>query len=105
MFKLNIECSKDISELHINFTDGTCSTVGTPNIPKKQKEFNEIKEIKEKPKKEKSVLKAEEFIDSEDISDWGDYSTPVVSEKVELPKIEIPERAVKVDSNLQNLEI
>lgn len=27
MFKLNIECSKDIDELHINFSDGTSAVV------------------------------------------------------------------------------
>ena len=31
MFKLNIESSKDITELHINFADGTCTTIGNDN--------------------------------------------------------------------------
>ena len=28
MFKLHIECTKDITELNINFSDGTCTTIG-----------------------------------------------------------------------------
>lgn len=31
MFTLNIECSKDILDLHINFADGTCSNIGNSN--------------------------------------------------------------------------
>lgn len=31
MFKLNIECTKDINELHINFADGSSTVIETEN--------------------------------------------------------------------------
>lgn len=52
MFKLNIECSKDIDELHINFSDGTSAVVDSKptnqETPKRKpkKSFEEPKPVK-----------------------------------------------------------
>ena len=84
MFELHITCTKDISNLHIDFTDGTCV----------------VKESKpsEKPKTPKPVKDSK-------IPDWESYNKQVKSEIV--PKPEVPElnRQPKIDEVLNNLEI
>ena len=91
MFKLNIESSRDIDELHINFSDGT-STI----IPKKRQVSKSVdSEVKEKsnPGRKDQVL---------DTSvDYG----PVSQEIVSLPEIETSDRSVSVAPELQNLDI
>lgn len=50
MFKLSIECSKDIDELHINFSDGSSTVVEKPSnkpnneTPKRKKPLVEYAE-------------------------------------------------------------
>lgn len=94
MFKLNIECTKDISELHINFTDGSSAVV--ENAPK----------TSEKPKPK---IKSREEPENKDprFKDF-DYQEPVdviSKERVKLPEIPDRQRAVKVADELQNLDI
>lgn len=88
MFKLLIECSKDIDELHINFSDGTSSVIEKPD-KKTEKVKDTYKEIKE-PRK-----KLDSYLDT-DI----DYS--ISQEIVEKPSIPDIERPPKVSDELQN---
>lgn len=94
MFKLSIECSKDISELHINFTDGTSAVVeNSPvsTIP------NALK--KNAPK----VSRNDKPFTPIDISE--NHVNQVNQEKVKLPDIQTISRPVKVADELQNLDI
>ena len=97
MFRLNIECSRDIDELHINFSDGT-SVITTK--PEKIKQEKEILQTNEKsPAHQKVNRKQEKFLDTDnDLSE-------VSQETVKLPDITIPDRPVKVATELQNLDI
>ena len=96
-FKLLIECTKDISNLHIDFTDGTSSVIH--NEPKPPNPTNSTKRPKEqKTEKATQHSQKEEFLDC-------NYGNPIVSERLELPKIDLGERGVKVADELQNLKI
>lgn len=90
MFKLLIECSKDISEIHINFTDGT-SVVKSPESLELQNS---------KPKKPKFAEAREELLDLDYDNCSGSFS-----ETVKKPDIVNPIRKAKVASELQNLDI
>lgn len=93
MFKLNIECSKDISELHINFTDGTSAVVETPNTPKK------TENVRHEKNRENSV-KSEAMLEPEELTvDKYNHET------VKLPEIQVKNRPVNVAAELQNLDI
>lgn len=98
MFKLNIECTKDISELHINFTDGTSAVVEGP-----KKEVSPLPKSP-KPKKEKVDVPEESFVDPR----FNDYDyeepVPVSRERVKLPEIPDVKREVKVAEELHNLD-
>ncbi len=95
MFKLHIECSKDISELHINFTDGTSSVIEKEpkeiksQKPESKKDFKETKE----PRK-----KLDEYLNT---SETFETSTAVVQK----PNIQDVDRPPKVDDNLQNFDL
>lgn len=95
MFKLNIESTKDINELHITFADGT-SIVSTSNNHHSVRQPNA--EIHKKPKDQTDKRK-EKFLDLD--SDFGGISQEVVN----LPEINRSERPVNVASELQNLDI
>lgn len=96
-FRLLIECSKDIDELRINFSDGTSSVVekqketNEPKIPKESKEKKEIKEPKERKK-------LDTYLDTEE-----DYE--IAQEVVTKPEIADLQRPAKVSDELQNLDI
>jgi hypothetical protein len=96
MFKLVIECSKDIDNLSINFSDGT--SVVTESKPKETKEIKEpkVKEIKEIKKPERKHL--DTYLDTEE-----DYSYQ--QEIVHKPVIENIQRPAKVSEELQNLDL
>lgn len=99
MFKLVIECSKDIDNLSINFSDGT--SVVTES---KQKEPNENKEPKIKEIKESKEIKKvqrkslDTYLDTED-----DYE--IQQEILQKPFIQDVQRPAKVSDELQNLDI
>lgn len=97
MFKLNIECSKDISELHINFTDGTSAVVETSNTPKKTESVKQISNRKnrENSVKNEAMLEPEELI----VDKYHHHET------VKLPEIQVKNRPVNVAAELQNLDI
>lgn len=93
MFKLLIECSKDIDELHINFSDGTSTVVEKPDKPKEIKEpkVQKIDTIKEPRKKLEQYLNTDE-----------DFTTK--HEIIEKPIIPDTNRPPKVSDELQNLD-
>lgn len=99
-FELHITCSKDIDELHINFSDGTSSVVSkNDNDYQKPKEKQTEKYTKTKPKEEKEVRKP---LDS--YLDTSDEIHEINKEKIELPVI--PDKTtVKIASELQNFDI
>lgn len=96
-FRLLIECSKDIDELHINFSDGTSSVVENPKQIEKPKTTKESKDYKE-PKEPKEPRKAlDTYLDTEE-----DYSTQ--QEIIKKPEIAELNRPAKVSDELQNLD-
>jgi hypothetical protein len=103
MFKLNIECTKDINELHITFADGTSvvtsnsssAVVSAPRVPREPKPQQE----KVKPERTERADRQEKFLDTD--ADFGSVSQEVV----QLPEINRTDRPVKVASELQNLDI
>ena len=93
MFKLLIECSKDIQFLQINFSDGT--SVVTSKEPKEPKE-NKTERIQKEPilPKRKNL---EEYLDTD-----TDFS--INQEVIEKPVIQDLIRPPKVTDELQNLD-
>lgn len=93
MFKLSIECTKDISEMHINFTDGTSAMVENTsksrNIPQALKKSTNSAE-----RKNFTPLKP---LTSDELE--------VNQEKIHLPDIKTCSRPVKVAEELQNLDL
>lgn len=92
MFKLLIECTKDISEISINFTDGT-SVVKS----------SESETSESKPDKKPNFSEARR-----ELLDWDSSNTSVSNVKpsqVSKPEISDHDRQVKVATELQNLDI
>lgn len=91
-FKLLIECSKDIVDLHINFVDGTSSfqksekSESVPDVPTPEGPIS-------------GASKNAQFLDTD-----ADYSTEA-SEIVEKPEITREDRPIKVAPELQDLDI
>lgn len=110
-FRLLIECSKDIDELHINFSDGTSSIVSKDdNDYQKPKELKEHREQKEKqypkvkPKEEKEHRRPlDTYLDTEDDVTQTNRSSSA-QEKIVLPVIP-DKQSFKVADELQNLDI
>ncbi len=100
MFKLNIECTKDINELHITFADGSCVVSSNSNnaIPSQTRVPREPKPQKEQEVNERQKGR-EEFLDLD--ADFGHVSQDVVKP----PDIQRADRPIKVASELQNLDI
>lgn len=94
MFKLLIECSKDISELSINFTDGT-SVVRASEPP----ELSENTQHKSKKSQTQFKQAKEELLDLS--TDFGSLQ----AELVKKPEIKENTRAPRVAHELQNLDI
>ena len=93
-FELHITCSRDIDELHINFSDGTSSVVENPDKPKVSKELEKVKEPKELKEPRKSL---DTYLDTEE-----DYSAQ--QEIIKKPEIAELNRPAKVSDELQNLD-
>ena len=108
-FRLLIECSKDIDELHINFSDGTSSFVSKDDNdyqkPKEQKENREHKQYpKVKPKEERENRRPlDTYLDTEDDVTRTSQSSSA-QEKITLPVIP-DKQSFKVADELQNLDI
>lgn len=104
MFKLLIECSKDIDTLSINFSDGTSVVTESPpklNTQSVQKEIKEPKEPKE-PKEIKEPSKPRKRLDSY-LDTETDFS--VSQEVVQKPIIQEVNRPANVSDELQNLDL
>lgn len=111
MFKLNIECTKDISFLKINFADGTSTVLEdnpssssasqkTSKLPKK--EYKEPKVTSEKSQARKKYVN--DFLPTE-LNRDEDGNTMFKSQNVKLPELPDIDRPVKVADELQNLDI
>lgn len=108
MFKLLIECTKDISEISINFTDGT-------SVVKSDPETSETSETKPDKKPDTPKLKKPNFSEARrellDLDDWDSSNTSdsnvsnVKPSQVIKPEIANHDRQVKVATELQNLDI
>lgn len=119
MFELHITCSKDISKLKIDFTDGSCiCTEDTesscdskePKDSKDSKDSFEPKEHKEskKSKKTKEIRETQNIEDSEDsrhsVPDWIIPDRPKKVEGQKPPEIPDLDRPPKIDEVLNNLD-
>lgn len=113
MFELHITCSKDISKLKIDFTDGSCiCTEDTESSrdskdPKDTKDSFEQKESK-KSKKTKEIKETQNIEDSEDsrhsVPDWIIPDRPKKVEGQKPPEIPDLDRPPKIDEVLNNLD-
>ena len=95
-FKLLIECSKDIDELHINFSDGTSVVTSKEDKAEKIKE-EKLSQDHSKDQKEPKRKKLEQYLNTDE-----DFS--INQEIIEKPKIEDLVRPPKVTDELQNLD-
>ena len=107
-FELHISCSKDIDELHINFSDGTSSVVSkNDNDYQNKKEKKETKEVKEQIQTYPKVKQKEEKEFRRPLDTYLDTEEDVVQKKQD--KIELPvipdKQSFKVADELQNLDI
>lgn len=92
MFKLLIECTKDIEKLHIDFSDGTSVIQEKSEKPEKP-----VKERSEKINQEFiKQSKKETYLDTD--SDFGSISQDIVKK----PVIDEYNRPVNVANELQN---
>lgn len=107
MFELHITCSKDISKLKIDFTDGSCICTEDSKGPKDSFEPKEQKESK-KSKKTKEIKETQNIEDSEDsgdpVSDWIIPDRPKKVEGQKPPEIPDLDRPPKIDEVLNNLD-
>lgn len=110
MFELHITCSKDISKLKIDFTDGSCICTDdskSPCDPKEPKDSFEPKEQKEpkKSKKTKEIKETQNIEDSENsVPDWIIPDRPKKVEGQKPPEIPDLDRPPKIDEVLNNLD-
>lgn len=107
MFELHITCSKDISKLKIDFTDGSCICTEDPKDTKDSFEPKEQKESK-KSKKTKEIKETQNIEDSEDsedsVPDWIIPDRPKKEEGQKPPEIPDLDRPPKIDEVLNNLD-
>lgn len=98
MFELHITCSKDISKLKIDFTDGSCICTEDP------KDSIEPKETR-KSKKTKEIKETQNTEESEDsVPDWIIHDKPKKVEGQKPPEIPDLDRPPKIDEVLNNLD-
>lgn len=113
MFELHITCSKDISKLKIDFTDGSCictedsKSSCDSKVTKDSFEHKEQKESK-KSKKTKEIKETQNIEDSEDsrhsVPDWIIPDRPKKAEGQKPPEIPDLDRPPKIDEVLNNLD-
>ena len=100
MFELHITCTKDISKINIDFTDGTSTVCGAEDIskteiPKTPKSSKGISKEPREPREPKKV----------DIPDWESYNAKPKFETIKPPEIPEVQRQPKIDDVLNNFEI
>ena len=101
MFELHITCSKDISKLKIDFTDGSCICTEDSKDSIEPKEQKESK----KSKKTKEIKETQNIEDSEDsVPDWIIPDRPKKVEGQKPPEIPDLDRPPKIDEVLNNLD-
>ena len=101
MFELHITCSKDISKLKIDFTDGSCICTEDSKDSFEPKEQKESK----KSKKTKETKETQNIEDSEDsVPDWIIPDKPKKVEGQKPPEIPDLDRPPKIDEVLNNLD-
>lgn len=104
MFELHITCSKDISKLKIDFTDGSCICTEDPKDTKDSFEPKEQKESK-KSKKIRETQNIEDSGNSEDpVPSWIIPDKPKKVEGQKPPEIPDLDRPPKIDEVLNNLD-
>ena len=104
MFELHITCSKDISKLKIDFTDGSCICTEDSKDTKDSFEPKEQKESK-KSKKTREIKETQNIEDSEDsVPDWIIPDRPKKVEGQKPPEIPDLDRPPKIDEVLNNLD-
>jgi len=98
-FKLLIECTKDIDELSINFTDGT-------SVVKESKTTKPTEPTEEEHTHVHHETPNDNLTVHEPDNNWFEETPDADSTKVTLPKIEPAVREdVKIAQELQNLDI
>lgn len=103
MFKLLIECTKDIEKLHIDFSDGTSVVQDAqPKSPKTPKKNNPGENKKEKPQDTRKFPN-DVLLDD----DYYNVNEAHESQRdaVQKPTIEERKQPPKVADELQNLDI
>lgn len=101
MFELHITCSKDISKLKIDFTDGSCICTEDSKDSIEPKEQKESK----KSKKTKEIRETQNIEDSEGpVPDWIIPDRPKKVEGQKPPEIPDLDRPPKIDEVLNNLD-
>lgn len=101
MFELHITCSKDISKLKIDFTDGSCICTEDSKDSFEPKEQKESK----KSKKTKEIKETQNIEDSENsVPDWIIPDRPKKVEGQKPPEIPDLDRPPKIDEVLNNLD-
>lgn len=99
MFKLSIESSKDIDELHINFSDGSSVVTTSDGVTSSSKSKQPNKQpSKSKETKATPRPKQEQTLDLD--ADFGNVSNEVVKP----PEIHREERPISVAEELQNFD-
>lgn len=104
MFELHITCSKDISKLKIDFTDGSCICTEDTKEPKKkeQKPPKESKGHRESREPKEQTLDTESTENS--VPDWIIPDRPKKVEGQKPPEIPDLDRPPKIDEVLNNLD-
>ena len=92
MFELHITCSKDISKLKIDFTDGSCICTEDSKEPKKIRETQNTEDSEDSGNSEDSV------------PDWIIPDRPKKVEGQKPPEIPDLDRPPKIDEVLNNLD-
>lgn len=92
MFKLNIECTKDIEKLHIDFSDGTSAVTTT-------------KEKEHEPRNDVLVNGNGNSSRNDCFLDTDEDFTHVSQEVVELPAVPEAKKSINVAKEMQNLDI
>lgn len=104
MFELHITCSKDISKLKIDFTDGSCICTEDSKDTKDSFEPKEQKESK-KSKKTKEIKETQNTEDSGGpVPNWIIPDRPKKVEGQKPPEIPDLDRPPKIDEVLNNLD-
>lgn len=88
MFELHLTCTKDIKQLHLDFTDGSCIT----QTVSKEPEAHHTQEIKEQLNPRDKIIHSDNATNTE------------IVDRPKIPEIS-SQRSVKIDPILNNFEV